>query len=201
MVQSPPGPRQKDPAVFLKLIALATLAAVLVAARSHTRRLKDMSAALDNLAAKVAAIDTVIDSAVTTIQGLAQQVRENLTDPSALQRLADDLDAKSVALAAAIAESTSTVTQPEPPAPVEEPAPEGDSTTAGSGEGESASGQEGSDSVGSSSGEDSLATGSDETLAGSEGGDTVTGETTAAAGATIGGAGGSDVIGDAPVNE
>ena len=65
-----------------------------------------MSAELDRLTASVAAEDTVIDSAVALINGLAQQIRDHANDPAALNALADDIDAKSAALSEAVTANT-----------------------------------------------------------------------------------------------
>lgn len=75
-----------------------------------------MSEQLDRLTTEVQQTGTVIDSAITLLNSLAQQIRDNATDPAALTQLADDLDAKQQALAAAITANT-----PASPAPA--PAP------------------------------------------------------------------------------
>jgi hypothetical protein len=67
---------------------------------------ENLMATLADLQAAVAAEDTVIDSAVTLIQGLAAQVATLKNDPAALQALADDMNAKAATLAAAIAAGT-----------------------------------------------------------------------------------------------
>ena len=67
-----------------------------------------MSAELDRLTAEVTEMGAVVDSAVTLINGLAQQIRDLATDPAALNGLADELDAKANALAAAVAANTPT---------------------------------------------------------------------------------------------
>lgn len=63
-------------------------------------------ATLADLKAKVEQEDTVIDSAVTLIQGLAQQVKDLTPDQAAIDALAADIDAKSQALADAITANT-----------------------------------------------------------------------------------------------
>ncbi len=65
-----------------------------------------MSAALDKITSEVADTKSVIASAVTLINGLAQQIRDLSTDPVALNALADDLDASSKSLADAVAANT-----------------------------------------------------------------------------------------------
>lgn len=67
-----------------------------------------MSAELDRLSTEVAENATVIDSAVTLINGLAQQIRDLKDDPAALTALADSLDSKSNELAAAVTANTPT---------------------------------------------------------------------------------------------
>jgi hypothetical protein len=67
-------------------------------------------AALDDLQAAVAAEDTVIDSAVTLIQGIPALIAAAGTDPAKLQALTADITAKSQALAAAVAANTPAAT-------------------------------------------------------------------------------------------
>lgn len=154
------------------MLQTALIAVLVILTLFQNRRLKTMSEALDKLTAEVAQIDTVIDSAISTIKGLAQQIRDSLTDPAALQRLADDLDAKSVALSAAIAESTSVVAEPVPFTPAPEPDPATEPAPA--------------DTTAETTGDDSATgTGSDGSDAGLAGD-----------GTTIGGAAGSDVVDD-----
>lgn len=85
--------------------------------KSIKKELINMSAELDRLKASTAAIKTVADSAVALINGLAQQIRDNSTDPAALNALADELDADQAELAGAVSANTA------PPAPEPEPAP------------------------------------------------------------------------------
>lgn len=65
-----------------------------------------MSKELDDLKAAVTAEDTVIDSAITLLQGLATQIASLKTDPAALQALSDEVKAKSQALADAVTANT-----------------------------------------------------------------------------------------------
>ena len=65
-----------------------------------------MSKELDTLTAQVAANDTVIESAIVLIQGLAAAIKAAGTDPAALQALVDSLAAEDAKLAAAVAENT-----------------------------------------------------------------------------------------------
>ncbi len=62
-----------------------------------------MSAALDKITAEVTETKGIIQSAVTLINGLAQQIRDLKDDPAALNALADSLDSDSKALADAVA--------------------------------------------------------------------------------------------------
>lgn len=70
-----------------------------------TERLDFMSKQLDDLTAQVAANTTVLESAVTLISGLRQQIIDAGTDPAALQALTDALAVEDAKLAAAVAEN------------------------------------------------------------------------------------------------
>lgn len=72
----------------------------------------DMTAELTRLTAEVAQTRSAIDSAVTLIAGLAQQIRDNATDPAALSALADSLDAGQADIAAAVTANTPADTNP-----------------------------------------------------------------------------------------
>ena len=147
-----------------------------------------MSSPFENLQAAVAAIDTVTESAAHLIAGVAQRIRDLLHQPDELQRLADDLNAHATSLAAAVAEN-SEFTAPQPVQPPAEPSM-GDDTLSGTETGLVNEGTAGGDgpvpdvSAGGSGGA-APATGSD--TASADGGPVM----------TIGGAGGSDVIGEA----
>ena len=65
-----------------------------------------MSVQLDTLTQEVLETSEVIDSAITLIQGLAAQLTAIKDDPAAIQALADELNAKSEALAAAVQANT-----------------------------------------------------------------------------------------------
>lgn len=69
-------------------------------------------AALDDLAAAVAAEDTVIDSAVTLLNGLKAALDAAGTDPAKLAALSADITAKTAALSTAVSANT-----PAAPAP------------------------------------------------------------------------------------
>ena len=62
--------------------------------------------ALSDLQTAVAAEDTVIDSAVTLINGLAAQIAALTPDQDAINALAADVNARASALAAAISTNT-----------------------------------------------------------------------------------------------
>lgn len=90
------------------------------------RKVHKMSASLDRLTREVTESRTAVDSALTLIEGLAQEIRDNLGDDAALEALADDLDAQQADLASAV---TSNTAQEQPPTPAamgtgEEPANE-----------------------------------------------------------------------------
>ena len=71
---------------------------------------------LARLTTEVAETKTVVDSAITLLGGLAQQIRDLKGQPAALAALADKLDAQQAALAAAIVANT--------PGPDPEPDPD-----------------------------------------------------------------------------
>lgn len=70
-----------------------------------------MSIELKTLSDKVAQCVSVMDSAAELIAGLAQQIRDNATDPTALMALAAELDAETKQLADAVT-NNSTPTPP-----------------------------------------------------------------------------------------
>ena len=67
-------------------------------------------AAIDDLQAAVAAEDTVIDSAITLIQGIPALIAAAGVDPAKLAALQSDITAKSTALATAVAANTPAAT-------------------------------------------------------------------------------------------
>lgn len=69
-------------------------------------RLEIMQEQLDRLTTEVEETGTVVDSAITLLGSLSEQIRNNAGDPAALTELADKLDAKQSELAAAIAANT-----------------------------------------------------------------------------------------------
>lgn len=88
---------------------LALASAITTELSRINRSLRTMSAEFDALTAEVSENSDVIESAVTLIQGLADQIRAlaDAPSPAAIQALADKLDAQSNALAAAVAANTS----------------------------------------------------------------------------------------------
>lgn len=71
-----------------------------------TSQLEKIMSALTDLQAAVAAEDTVIDSAVTLLQGLKAALDAAGTDPVALKALSDDIGAKTTGLSNAITANT-----------------------------------------------------------------------------------------------
>lgn len=65
-----------------------------------------MSAEIDRLTASVTSLTTVDDSLVALVGNLAQTIRDNATDPAALNALADKLDAESTKVADAVTANT-----------------------------------------------------------------------------------------------
>lgn len=69
-------------------------------------RLETIMSAIDDLQAAVTAEDTVIDSAITLIQGIPALIAAAGVDPAKLAALQSDITAKSTALASAVAANT-----------------------------------------------------------------------------------------------
>lgn len=65
-----------------------------------------MSAALDRITAEVSETRTAVNSVITLVTGLAQQIRDLKEDPAALEALANELDAAQAEIAAAVTENT-----------------------------------------------------------------------------------------------
>jgi hypothetical protein len=77
-----------------------------------TLKLLKMSEQLDKLTAEVAENKTVMQSAVTLLQGLKQRLDEAGTDAAKLSELSADLDANTNALAAAVTANTPVENEP-----------------------------------------------------------------------------------------
>lgn len=80
------------------------------------RRTSIMSKELDDLSSEVSNVTTVEQSAITLINGLADQIKAAGTDPAKLQALTDSLTASSNSLAAAVAANTAPPSDNTPPA-------------------------------------------------------------------------------------
>ena len=74
-----------------------------------------MSVQLDRLTAEVAETRTAVNSVITLVAGLAQQIRDLKEDPAALEALANELDAAQAEIAAAVTENTPAEPPAEPP--------------------------------------------------------------------------------------
>lgn len=86
--------------------------------QSFNVKIDKMANELENLTKEVEETNTVVDSAITLLQGLKTALDAAGTDPAKLAALSASLDSKQTELAAAIAANT-----PEAPAPG--PTPEG----------------------------------------------------------------------------
>jgi len=81
-----------------------------------------MSAELDRLTQEVQQNSSAVDSIITLVNGLAEQIRNSVNDPAALNQLADDLDAQQGRISAAVTANTpAPPVEPEPPAEPEVP--------------------------------------------------------------------------------
>lgn len=65
-----------------------------------------MAGELQRLQDSVTAEATVVQSAITLLSSLSDLIRQNASDPAALAKLADDVDAQKQALADAIVANT-----------------------------------------------------------------------------------------------
>lgn len=81
------------------------------------RKDQAMSAQLDALTAQVQKTTEIQQSAITLIEGLADQIEALKDDPVKLQALATELKAKSDLLAAAVTANTPAPPPPVPPPP------------------------------------------------------------------------------------
>lgn len=92
-----------------------------------------MSEALDRLKAEVTENNDAIQSAIASITGMAQTIRDLKDDPAALEELADSLDAQSRQLVEAIVANTPTAMPDGTPTPGDpeptDPVDAGDETT------------------------------------------------------------------------
>lgn len=70
------------------------------------RRLNDMQAALERLATAIHMEGDQGVAIIKLVEGLAQQIRDNVGDPTALTKLADEAEANAARLAASTAANT-----------------------------------------------------------------------------------------------
>lgn len=97
---------------FLSLFSLGLLQLIVLGLayreiqNNINRKAKEIMATLADVQAEVTAEDTVIDSAVALIQGLAAAVAALKPDQAAIDALAADIKGKSDALAAAVTANT-----------------------------------------------------------------------------------------------
>ena len=70
--------------------------------RRILRKVGKMAGELERVQSEVTEISGTVDSAVALLEKLAQLIRDNVGDLAALNKIADDLDAKGNALAAAV---------------------------------------------------------------------------------------------------
>lgn len=81
------------------------------------QRSQTMAKELDDLTAEVAGTKAGVDSAVTLIAGLRQQIIDAGTDPAKLQALTDSLKASEAELAGAVATPGTADAKASPPSP------------------------------------------------------------------------------------
>lgn len=84
-----------------------------------THKLNKIMQTLQDLQNAVTAEDSVIDSAITLIKGLADQIAGLSLDQAAIDALATDVRAKADALSAAVVANTPTTTSTTTEAPTE----------------------------------------------------------------------------------
>ena len=82
--------------------------------RHIERRIKRMANEVDRIESDVTAIGGAVDSAIALLTKLADLIRTNANDPVRLGKIADDLEAKSAALAAAVVANDPDATPPTP---------------------------------------------------------------------------------------
>lgn len=99
-----------DPATEQKLDRIISMLATVIQKEGQ------LMAAIDDIQADVTAEDTVIDSAVTLLQGLSAALAAAGNDPAKLAALRSDIQGKTQALAAAVVANTPAAASA-PPAP------------------------------------------------------------------------------------
>lgn len=80
--------------------------------RRIDQRIETIMTDLTRITDEVTQMSSAVDSAIALLAELAQIIRDNATDPDALNALADELDNKGTALADAVVANT-----PEAPTP------------------------------------------------------------------------------------
>ena len=93
-------------------------AEIIKALNAITKQGVTMTQEVDDLQAAVAAEGTVIDSAITLLNGLSARIADLAEDPVALKALSVEVKAKSDALAAAVVANTPAEPAPPEGAPV-----------------------------------------------------------------------------------
>ena len=84
-------------AIYILLGIIIVLHVVQLVKETH------MSAELDRLTASVTAEEGQVDSLIALVNGLAQIIRDNVSNPAALTALADSMDAETGKIQAAVA--------------------------------------------------------------------------------------------------
>jgi hypothetical protein len=92
---------------------------ILTALRLLSEKVEQIMNALETLQAAVAAESTVVDSAITLLEGLAKQVAELKPNQAAIDALAADITAKTTALSDAVVANTPASETPAEPKPFE----------------------------------------------------------------------------------
>lgn len=90
------------------------LEAILAHQRHLERRIKRMASEIDRIETDVTAIGGAVDSAVALLGKLADLIRNNANDPARLNKIADDIEAKSKALADAVVANDPDASPPAP---------------------------------------------------------------------------------------
>lgn len=100
--------------MFLQIVTVGVVLVGIAVVTTLKERIETMSAALNRLTAEVAENTNTTASAKALISGLAQQIRDNAGNETALNKLADELDASGADLAGAVAENTPAADETDP---------------------------------------------------------------------------------------
>ena len=94
----------------MRVVESSVVTEILYPLKSIYKQGEKIMSVLDDLKARVAANTTVIESAITLIQGLKAKLDEAIAsgDPAALQALSDELGAEDTKLADAVVANTPT---------------------------------------------------------------------------------------------